>query len=531
MRLSFLIGISAGLAWSPPAHAQDVNDLVVQAREAARADRNADAALLFEQAIAADPAVRGDLLREYADQLTYSNRAADAVPLYQKLLDRPDLTAEDRLRLLRSYALALSWSDRHREAVAVYSVLLAESPGDVDALVNRGKVQVWRRKFNEARRDLNAALVIEPANIEAIRALAESYSYSGSQREALSALSRLPAERRDAEYLRLLARTQYWAGRPGAARESLAQVLALEPEDRAATTLADEVELSLRSQFEASVRHSEQSNDTAFMQASAWQTIHPSELLTLSLGYDGFFFRSDDGTTLDVHRPAVSFNYRPSIDLQLNAQVALTVEDESGDGDVFPTFNAWATYAPTDGFRLDGGVNRTTLDNPRSGFLDIRSNTFSLSADVGTDAAWKGSIRGSFTSFSDGNERIWGQAEVRRRIAWAPNVFIGARYTRFSFTQILDNGYFNPDSLKTIEATAQVWGKAGVFYYDLRGALGREDTNPGGPRLVYSGETRLTYVINPRHQLGLYLNSFSSRAGAPGGFSRTTTGLSWRFRW
>lgn len=532
MRLLFSAAGAIAIACAVPAAAQTAaGDLVAQAREAARTDRNAESARLFEQAITADPALRLELLREYADQLTYSDRAADAVPLYKELLAREDLAADDRVRLLRSLALALSWSGRHHDAVAAYTQVLAANARDVDALVNRAKVQVWRQNYRSAQRDLEQALAIEPANAEAIRSLAESQSYSGRQREALTTLARLPADHRSAESLRLLARTQYWSGRPGAARESLAQVMAVEPDDRAAAALGDEVELSLRPQFEATVRHSDQSNDTSFTQASAWQTVYPSEALTLSLGYDGFFFRSDDGGTLDVHRPAVTLGYRPALDLQLNAQLGLTVEEELAKTDIFPTYNLWASYLPSDGLRIDAGINRSTLDNLRSGFLDIRTNTYSLSADVGTDLGWKAIVRGTFTNFSDGNERIWGQAEIRRRVSWSPNVFLGARYTRFSFAEILDNGYFNPDSLQAIEATAQVWGRTGAFYYDVRGAVGREDTRPGDPRFVYSGEARLSYLVNARHQLELFVNSFSSRAGAPGGFSRTTTGLAWRVRW
>lgn len=529
-----LLPVAAGvvaLACAVPAAAQNPTDLVEQAREAARTDRNAESARLFEQAIAAEPSLRHQLLRDYADQLTYSDRAAQAVPLYRELLASGDVAPNERVRLTRSLALALGWSGRHAEAVAAYTQVLAANPQDVEALVNRGKVQTGRQNYRAAERDLEQALAIEPNNGQAIRALAEAQSYQGRQRAALATLSRLPAAEGDAESLRLLARTQYWAGRSFAARESLAQVLALEPDDQASAALTSEVALSLRPQFEATVRYSDQSNDTHFTQASAWQTLNPSEALTLSLGYDGFFYRSDDRTALDVHRPAVALGYRPTRDVQLNAQLGLTVEDEPADSDAFLTYNVWGSYIPSDGFRIDAGINHSTLDNIRSGLLDIRTNTYSISADVGTDAAWKGIVRASITEFSDGNERRWGQAEIRRRIAWSPNLFMGARYTRFSFAKLLDNGYFNPDRLEAIEATAQVWGRSGAVYYDLRGTGGREDTNPGDARFVYSGEARLTYLLNPHNQLELYLNSFSSRASSPGGFSRTTTGLAWRVRW
>ena len=526
----FAVGLVAA-AFTMPAAAQSASDLVEQAREAARSDRNAESARLFKGAMDAEPSLRASLLREYADQLTFSDRAAEAVPLYRELLASDGLAPEARVQLTRSLALALGWSGSHSEAVAAYTRVLGAKPGDVDALVNRGKVQTWRQNYGAAERDFEQALAIEPNNRAAVRGLAEAQSHQGRQRAAIVTLGRLEAAERDTESLRLLARTQYWAGRPGAARESLAQVMALEPGNRAAAALADEVSLSLRPQFEATVRYSDQSDDTHFTQTSAWQSLYPSEALTLSLGYDGFFYRSDDGVALDMHRPAITLGYRPAPYVEINGQAGLSIEDEAVGSDAFLTYNLWGSYIPRDGFRIDAGISRSTLDNIRSGLLDIRTRTYSLSTDVGTDAAWKGSVRGSLTDFSDGNRRWWGQAEIRRRLAWSPNVFLGARYTRFSFSELFDNGYFNPKRLEAAELTGQVWGRTGPVYYDLRGSAGQEEASPGDARFVYSGEARLTYLLDKRNQLELYLNSFSSRAGAPGGFSRTTTGITWRVRW
>lgn len=59
--------------------------LVDAAREAARADRNVESARLFQKAIERDSSLRNQVLPEYADQLTYSDPAAEAVPLYRDL--------------------------------------------------------------------------------------------------------------------------------------------------------------------------------------------------------------------------------------------------------------------------------------------------------------------------------------------------------------------------------------------------------------------------------------------------------------
>ncbi|WP_166802132.1 hypothetical protein, partial [Microvirga pakistanensis] len=72
----------SGLALSS-AVAQSPQEVIEQARQAASTNDNREAARLFEQAIASAPERRGELLLEYADQVSYSGRPADAVPLYR----------------------------------------------------------------------------------------------------------------------------------------------------------------------------------------------------------------------------------------------------------------------------------------------------------------------------------------------------------------------------------------------------------------------------------------------------------------
>ncbi|MBD5634931.1 MAG: hypothetical protein IAI49_10670, partial [Candidatus Eremiobacteraeota bacterium] len=61
------------------AAAGDVSDTLAAARQAAHDDRNAESARLFEQAVAAAPDRRLELLPELSDQLTYSGRPGEAI--------------------------------------------------------------------------------------------------------------------------------------------------------------------------------------------------------------------------------------------------------------------------------------------------------------------------------------------------------------------------------------------------------------------------------------------------------------------
>jgi tetratricopeptide (TPR) repeat protein len=519
-----------GLCLSAPVHGQD-GGTIDAARTAASQDRNRDAADLFAKAISEDPSRREVLLREYAAQLTYSERSREAVPLYREVLAGNGLSASERGSAIRGLALALAWSGQHRDAIAAYGDLLEIDPEDLETRMMRGKVLLWSRNYLSAIRDFSQVLDQKPDDVEGLRALAEAQSLAGYQRDALAALARLP-ESIDADALRFLARTQLWSGRPNAARDSLAKVMVMQPNDPAAISLLRESERATKSLSEVSVRYSDQSDASDFWQVSGWQSIWPSEAVTLSVGYDGFYFDpADPALAVDVHRPAVAGRARVSDALELNGQLGITLIDGALVDRERMTWNAWGTFAPSDRLRFDAGFNRSTLDNARSNQLGIYSDTFSGSADIGSDAAWKLSARAAHSDFSDGNDRDWGQLELRRRVGRQPNLFLGARFTHVTFDQQLNNGYFDPDRLSAFELTTQAWGRLGAFWYDLRGAVGREEQRGADGRTTYSAEARLTYDAGRSWQVEAYVNSFSSRIEAPGGFSRTTTGLTLRNRW
>ncbi|HEY5720816.1 MAG TPA: tetratricopeptide repeat protein [Allosphingosinicella sp.] len=153
-----LILLATCLTRAGPAAAQPVPETLEAAREAARTDRNEESARLFKAHIRADPAARGALLREYADQLVYSGRPEAAVPLYREVLARPDLGAEERRRAEHGLALAFAWSDQHRHAIAAYRAILQEAPEDEAAQLGLARSLHWLGRPDRAR----AALELLP---------------------------------------------------------------------------------------------------------------------------------------------------------------------------------------------------------------------------------------------------------------------------------------------------------------------------------------------------------------------------------
>lgn len=114
--------------------------LIKLAREAAQHQKNKESADYFQQAIESDPNQRLELLREFADQLSYSKRAEEAIPLYREFLASNPLSEEEMKKAYLGLARALNWTNHYRESLEVYDFLLALDSNQADARKERSEV-------------------------------------------------------------------------------------------------------------------------------------------------------------------------------------------------------------------------------------------------------------------------------------------------------------------------------------------------------------------------------------------------------
>ena len=244
--------LSLGLA-SSPAWAQGSQDVVERARQAASTNDNNEAARLFEQAIASSPERRGELLLEYADQLAFSGRPAEAVPLYRERLADSGLDPATRQRAGRSLAFALLWSSGFQEAVAAWESILRGSPGDAearkalsDALVGLARQAAERSRSADAAALFGRAIGTAPGRRqELLPEYAEQTSYAGQPagaaplyREALRDGSRPEDQQR--RLRRGLAFALLWSGQFREAAGAFEDVVRQDPNDaQARQGLAD----------------------------------------------------------------------------------------------------------------------------------------------------------------------------------------------------------------------------------------------------------------------------------------------------
>jgi len=224
--------------------AQSAQDVLEQARQAASTNDNREAARLFEQAITLAPERRSELLLEYADQIAYSGRPADAVPLYRERLADPALDIPRREKAERGLAFALLWSSRFQEAIPAWEVRLKADPDSdearkalSDAFTGAAR-QAGERSDNAGARMLfGRAIEAAPQRRqELLPEFADQTAYAGQPGEAvplyLEALrdgSRTEDQQR--RLRRGLAFALLWSGQFPAAVEALEEVLRSTPDD------------------------------------------------------------------------------------------------------------------------------------------------------------------------------------------------------------------------------------------------------------------------------------------------------------
>ena len=218
--------------------------LMEEARTAARADRNQEAATLFADLIKNYPSLRGDLLREYADQLLFTGRAPEAVPLLRETLSQPGLSDLDRRRTLRSLALSLLWSNRFEEAVSAYRNALRVMPDDADltrnyilALVGAAREAARADRNKQSAEWFGEAIDLAPdRRRELLREYADQLTFSGHPDKAVPLFREVLkspdlSTDKDLAARRNLALALLWSGQHGAAIAAYDDAIARVPDD------------------------------------------------------------------------------------------------------------------------------------------------------------------------------------------------------------------------------------------------------------------------------------------------------------
>jgi YaiO family outer membrane protein len=84
----------------------------------------------------------------------------------------------------------LASNGQREEAIALYTAMLAQSPGNADVLLARGRTNAWMQRWPQAEADLRAVTAATPDYADAWSALGDMYLWSDRPQQAADAYAR-----------------------------------------------------------------------------------------------------------------------------------------------------------------------------------------------------------------------------------------------------------------------------------------------------------------------------------------------------
>ncbi len=529
-----LLGLAVAAASPARAEPWSADDAAQAARLAASADRHQESIDAFLRAMEVDPERRGEWLSELADQLTWSERPGEAVPLYRETIETAKDPAKER-RARLGLALALSWDDALSDALTEYDLLVAQDPSDRVARLGRARVLSWMDRQGDALAEYQAVLRDHPGDLEASRGIGRVQSWRGRQRDASAKMQDLlESHPHDRQATAILAESLDWMGRPDRSERVLRDQIAADPADERAIGMLDDIEFRQRPEVDLDWRESHQSNDLRITSTSV--------VSRFSLGdgrsfvgprYELGIFDPNDGPVKDilVMQPGLQAGHRFNDAFAWQGSFLVDViETRGASGDhVRPTYDTFFSFWPNDLLRFDLGSVRTTFDDEtslREGTTAVYANA---SMDVTPNELTRLTTRFNWGSYSDGNERTWWQLEAQRKIWHHPGVTTGLRYTGFEFSKQEYNGYFNPKRYHSNELLLRASDRVGEkLRWYVGGSFGWEFQDPGKDKPIWSAGASLAYPIVRRLEVEAAYDFFSSRTAGSSGFERGTGRLTLR---
>jgi tetratricopeptide (TPR) repeat protein len=511
--------------------AANVDAALREAREAAGADRHADAIAAFARAEEAAPQRRSEWLLEWADQYTWAQQLDTAIGLYRQALQ--SLTGDAALKARLGLARALARAGRYTESLAEYGRVLAQDPRNHEAPLGRARVLGWSDRQSEAVQQYRQLLRDHPDDHDAQRGYARALSWAGRHRLAVEQAEAFVRQRpHDRESVLAMAESLDWMGRVDRALPLLRQQVDADPGDDRAATLLRRLQDAQRPEFSADVRHFDQSDELGIDEiaiAMRWSVQDGRGQLRPRYIHSRYRPATGPVQQIEVQRPGLDARYRISDELEWNGSLGLDRIDTRGANDDHQiwTHDTTLTWWPSDVWRLDLSSARWTFDSEEALRSGASARQVKLSLDHLPDELTRLSVHTGHTRYSDGNRRKAWLWQAERRIWKEPRLQLGLRHNRQDFSQPGQLGYYNPDRVHSTELTASAGGwLPKAVYWELRGSLGRESELGQPKRPIRSSGVALSWHFHPGYSFQAAFDHSTSRTLDTGGFARRIVRLS-----
>jgi len=489
----------------------------------------------FRESLALDP--RGETYRDLGDLYAERDMHGDAIAAYRSAIaENPALEPELRLSLGQQ----MIWTDRAKEAIPLLASVVANRPHDVEARRYLALAYRWSDRLKESEDLYRNILAGNPADLDARRGLAEALLWQGRFRAATVEFDHvLNANPADAEALTGLSRATLFLDMPEEAGRYIARAAQASPGDKEVRDQIERVRERLVPYVGLEARGSHDSDDLSLYELTLSAHGRPARGLDVDGAVRQLFFRQgspgkqenlNDEDSVDGTGGSLSFSFRRSPAIEWHAGGGYTRYDIN---DFHPwSGNFGVTITPADTVRFNLDWERGHWNSVLSLQNQVTSDTLSLSAS--RNFLWKTEITASAALLYHHNENETGQArenrgerfglEVTRRLYLRGDLVHVAGILRFGwlgFSEDLDVGVFDPKRYTTEEAGVD-WGwqfrPRWVFHGTVMAGAQQEKGAKSGP--TYSAELGLDRKIG----LGLVsVGGFASDSHARGqgeGFRR-----------
>jgi tetratricopeptide (TPR) repeat protein len=241
-----LVLVATFLGPAGPASGSATDQQLARGDSAWGEGRYTEAVAAYDSALAADPLSTRANFRK-AVWFSWENRLDSALVRIRGARAAEPTDGD----LMVTEARFLAWQGRLKAAVALYDTVLAQSPERSDAHLGRAQALAWDGRYAEADSAYLRALQSNPDDPAALIGRAQVMEWAGERHlaEALY-LYALDVDPNDVNALIGLARLRQRQWRIRSARQELGRVLALEPDNRAARLLAQDLRAAGRPQLE-----------------------------------------------------------------------------------------------------------------------------------------------------------------------------------------------------------------------------------------------------------------------------------------
>lgn len=412
--------------------------------------------------------------REAADAAFDAGDYARALALYDEILaDNPgDINA-----LLRSGKL-LSWDRKYDAALARYDTALTRDPHNTEVELERAKVLLWSRRYDEAILGFDRVLKTSPREPWALCGTAQAYQWSGRRRDARPYYERaLAADPAMKEALLGLAYLDLEDGDTTAALDRVHRLKQSDPADPEVIELDKQVRRARAPWVQIGWDGSADSDDNEMSRYRAEGGFSIPARMDLRFGYahadlhGPVLLNPDANASADTLYGVVG--WQPKVrhrgELRLGA---MALSDSSGGertaglgglSYLFP-MASWTGRAAVahDPFLYSPEI----LDNE----IDVTSITFSASGRAAPRVQVEAGA--GYGDFSDGNGRWNGEVGAWYVWTWPGRTLMaGGAVRSLGFTEDVDNGYFDPSHLFAALLSLRSNGSIGSSKWEYEAAV------------------------------------------------------------